>query len=159
MAKQLTHVDETGRARMVDVSDKEITRRAARASGKVRMAEATARAIRERKTKKGDPLETARLAGIAAAKRTAELVPLCHPLLLEHVDVSAEVVEDGVELAATVVVTAKTGAEMEALTAVAVAALAIYDMCKALDKEMVIEAVRLEEKSGGRSGAFRRGGE
>jgi cyclic pyranopterin phosphate synthase len=152
-----THMDEHGRARMVDVSDKEVTRRVARASGRVKMQPATAAAIREHRTPKGDPLESARLAGIMAGKRTAETIPLCHPLAIEHIDVTAEVVDDGVELNSSVVVTGKTGAEMEALTAVTAAALTIYDMCKALDRAMVIEQVRLEAKSGGKSGDYARG--
>jgi cyclic pyranopterin phosphate synthase len=151
---KLTHVDDEGRARMVDVSAKDKTRRVARASGKVVMKPETAKAVRENRTPKGDPLETARLAGICAAKKTPDLVPLCHPLLLEHVDVQAELVEDGVIIESHVVMTGKTGAEMEALTAVTVAALTIYDMCKAVDKTMTIEAVRLEEKSGGKSGTY-----
>jgi cyclic pyranopterin phosphate synthase len=154
---KLTHADEHGRARMVDVSSKEVTRRVARASGKVTMSAEAAAAIREQQTPKGDPLETARIAGIAAAKRTAELIPLCHPLPIEHLDVTAELVDDGVALESSVVVTAKTGAEMEALTAVAAAALTVYDMVKALDKGMVIERVRLEAKSGGKSGDYVRG--
>ena len=152
-----THVDEHGRARMVDVSDKDVTRRVARAAGKVTMQPATATAIREHRTPKGDPLESARLAGIMAGKRTAEMIPLCHPLAIEHIEVTAEVIADGVELNSSVVVTGKTGAEMEALTAVAAAALTVYDMCKALDKGMVIEQVRLEAKSGGKSGDYVRG--
>ncbi len=155
MAK-LTHVDESGRAAMVDVSAKQGTRRVARASGKVCMGPETVRAVREQRTPKGDPLETARLAGVMAAKKCPELIPLCHPLLLEHVDVTAELVSDGVELTSSVVMTGKTGAEMEALTAVSVAALTVYDMCKAVDKSMVIEAVRLEAKSGGDSGDYSR---
>ncbi len=154
---KLTHVDETGKATMVDVSAKDVTRRVARASGKVTMRPETARAISEHSTPKGDPLETARLAGIQAAKRTSELIPLCHPLLLEHVDVEAHLIDDGVLLTSSVVMSGKTGAEMEALTAVATAALTIYDMCKAIDREMTIEGVRLEEKSGGKSGEFVRG--
>ena len=156
---KLTHVGEHGRARMVDVSSKDVTRRVARASGKVTMSAGTAAAIREQRTPKGDPLETARIAGIAAAKRTAELIPLCHPLPIEHLDVTAELVDDGVVLESSVVVTAKTGAEMEALTAVATAALVVYDMVKALDKGMTIEQVRLEAKSGGKSGDYVRGSE
>ena len=156
---KLTHADEHGRAKMVDVSSKEVTRRVARASGKVTMAPKTAAAIREQQTPKGDPIETARIAGIAAAKRTAELIPLCHPLPIEHLDVTAELVDDGVVLESSVVVTAKTGAEMEALTAVATAALVVYDMVKALDKGMTIEQVRLEAKSGGKSGDYVRGSE
>ncbi len=153
---ELTHIDKKGRARMVDVSDKAITRREARASGKVAMRPETAAKIGASKTPKGDPLETARLAGISAAKRTSTLIPLCHPLVLEHVDVTAELLEDGVRLDSSVVVTGKTGAEMEALTAVATAALTVYDMCKAIDREMVIEQVQLEFKSGGKSGSFKR---
>lgn len=151
---KLTHVDETGKATMVDVSSKEITRRVARASGKVVMKSETVANLREHRTPKGDPLETARLAGIAGAKRTPDMIPLCHPLLLEHVDVNAVLVDDGVELESSVVMTGKTGAEMEALTAVSVAALTVYDMCKAIDKSMTIEAVRLEAKSGGKSGSY-----
>jgi cyclic pyranopterin phosphate synthase len=151
---KLTHVDETGKATMVDVSSKDITRRVARASGKVVMKPETAAVIRDHRTPKGDPLETARLAGIAAAKKTPDMIPLCHPLLLEHVEVHAELVEDGVELESSVVMTGKTGAEMEALTAVTVAALTVYDMCKAIDKSMTIEGVRLEAKSGGKSGSY-----
>ncbi|MBW2278246.1 MAG: cyclic pyranopterin monophosphate synthase MoaC [Deltaproteobacteria bacterium] len=154
---KLTHIGEQGRARMVDVSEKDVTRRVAKASGKVTMSTETAAAIREQRTPKGDPLETARIAGIAAAKRTPELIPLCHPLPIEHLDVTAELVDDGVLLESSVVVTAKTGAEMEALTAVAAAALTVYDMCKAIDKGMVIEQVRLEAKSGGKSGDYVRG--
>ena len=152
----LTHADRDGKARMVDVADKQVTRRVATAAGRVTMQPATAAALAAHRTPKGDPLETARLAGIMAAKRTAELVPLCHPLALEHVDVSVELVDDGVEIGSTVTVTAKTGAEMEALTAVTVAGLTIYDMCKALDREMSIGPARLESKSGGRSGDYRR---
>jgi cyclic pyranopterin phosphate synthase len=153
---KLTHADRDGRARMVDVADKQVTRRVATASGRVTMRPETATALAAHRTPKGDPLETARLAGIMAAKRTADLIPLCHPLALEHVDVSVELVEDGVEIGSSITVTAKTGAEMEALTAVTVAGLTIYDMCKAIDREMAIGPVRLESKSGGRSGAYRR---
>jgi cyclic pyranopterin phosphate synthase len=155
MAK-LTHAGERGEARMVDVSGKEITRRTARASGTVSMSPGTVEALRGGRGPKGDPLESARVAGILAAKRTAELVPLCHPLNLEHVDVEATLGESGVALASSVVVSGKTGAQMEALVAVSVAALTVYDMCKALDREMVIGEIRLEEKAGGKSGAYRR---
>jgi cyclic pyranopterin phosphate synthase len=141
---------------MVDVGAKLVTRRVAVASGFVRMAPATVEALRARRTPKGDPLETCRLAGIMGAKATSSLIPLCHPLQLSHVDVRAEVEDGGVRLEAEAAVDARTGVEMEALTAVAVAALTIYDMCKAIDREMVIEAVRLERKSGGRSGDFAR---
>jgi cyclic pyranopterin monophosphate synthase len=143
---------------MVDVSDKAVTRRLARASGRVLISPEALEAIRALGTRKGDPLETARIAGIMAAKRTAELIPLCHPLLLEHVEVSCTLLGDGVYVESSVVTTHKTGAEMEALTAVSVAALTVYDMCKALDRGMTIEAVRLESKSGGRRGTYRRPG-
>jgi cyclic pyranopterin phosphate synthase len=141
---------------MVDVSEKSVTTRTARASAVVRMAPVVVAAIRERRTPKGDPLETARLAGIMAAKQTAALIPLCHPLGITHADVQAELAEEGVRLNSTVTTDAKTGVEMEALTAVTVAALTVYDMCKALDKAMVITDVRLESKSGGRSGDYNR---
>jgi cyclic pyranopterin monophosphate synthase len=154
---KLSHIDTDGRAAMVDVSDKAITKRTARASGKVTMRPETAALVREHQTPKGDPLETARLAGIMAAKKTGDLIPLCHPLPIEHVDVSAKLVSSGVELEASIVTTSKTGAEMEALTAVCVAALTIYDMCKAVDREIRIEAICLEEKEGGKSGHFVRG--
>ncbi len=152
----LTHIDEHGRARMVDTTEKQITARRAVASALVLMSAETVKAIREHQTPKGDPLETARLAGVLAAKRTAELIPLCHPLPLTHVDVRAEVIDDGVYLEAEVSTNAQTGVEMEALTAASVAALTIYDMCKALDKSMTITDVRLELKTGGKSGDYRR---
>jgi cyclic pyranopterin phosphate synthase len=150
----LTHFDEKGRARMVDVSDKPATRRQARARAFVKMSAETVARLGD--SPKGSPLEIARIAGIAAAKRTPELIPLCHPLPLTHIDVDASVCENGVELLSTVSTTAGTGVEMEALTAVAVAALTIYDMCKALDRGMEIISVCLLEKSGGRSGRWRR---
>ena len=153
---QLTHIDEHGRARMVDTTEKQITARRAVASALVLMSAETVKAIREHQTPKGDPLETARLAGVLAAKRTAELIPLCHPLPLTHVDVRAEVIDDGVYLEAEVSTNAQTGVEMEALTAASVAALTIYDMYKALDKSMTITDVRLELKTGGKSGDYRR---
>jgi cyclic pyranopterin monophosphate synthase len=153
---KLTHIDEQGRAAMVDTSGKEVTTRRAVASGRVLMSAATVQAIRDHQTPKGDPLETARLAGIIAAKRTADLIPLCHPLPLTHVDVRAELVDDGVYLEAEVTTRAQTGVEMEALTAVSVAALTVYDMCKALDKAMTITDVRLELKTGGKSGDYSR---
>jgi len=152
----LTHIDEEGRARMVDVGDKPVTTRTAEASGFVKMAAATVAAIREGRTPKGDPLEAARLAGIMAAKRTAELIPLCHPLPLNHADVQLEVRDDGIAITATARTDGKTGVEMEALTAASIAALTIYDMCKAIDKAMVISDIRLESKTGGRSGEYRR---
>jgi cyclic pyranopterin phosphate synthase len=152
----LTHIDEEGRARMVDVGDKPVTTRVAVASGFVRMSVATVSAIREHQTPKGDPLEVARLAGIMAAKRTSELIPLCHPLPLNHADVQLELRDDGIAITATARTASKTGVEMEALTAASIAALTIYDMCKAIDRAMVITDIRLESKSGGRSGEYKR---
>ena len=153
---KLTHIDEQGRAKMVDTTEKSATARRAIASGRVLMSAQTIQAIRDHQTPKGDPLETARLAGILAAKRTADLIPLCHPLPLTHVDVRAELRDNCVHLEAEVTTHAQTGVEMEALTAVSVAALTVYDMCKALDKSMTITDVRLELKTGGKSGAYRR---
>jgi cyclic pyranopterin monophosphate synthase len=141
---------------MVDVGAKPATAREAVARGRISIARPALRLIRAGRLAKGDPLEAARLAGIMAAKRTAELVPLCHPLPLSHVDVTLEPRAGGYEIEARVRTTAQTGVEMEALTAVAVAALTIYDMVKAVDREMVIGEIRLMEKSGGRSGAYRR---
>jgi len=141
----LSHVSETGDVRMVDVGSKPLSRRRAVARGRVKMGGETAARLRE--LPKGDALTTAQLAGIMAAKRTAELIPLCHPLPLSHVDVSVEVGSAGVEIAATVETTAQTGVEMEALTAVAVAALTVYDMAKAIDKRMSISEVTLVEKT------------
>ena len=155
MADELTHFDDQGASRMVDVAAKEVTARVARASGGVVMEPATLARIQQRGFKKGDVLEVARLAGIMAAKRTADLIPLCHTLPLEGVTIDFGFPDDRtVTITAEVKVTAKTGVEMEALTAVSVAALTIYDMCKAIDRGMVISDVRLEEKSGGRSGHF-----
>src|SRR5437667_1435824 len=153
---QLTHLDEQGRARMVDTSGRPVTARRAIASARVLMSAETVAAIRNHTTPKGDPLETARLAGIVAAKRAAELIPLCHPLPLTHVEVRAELQNRGVYLEAEVTTRAQTGVEMEALTAVSVAALTVYDMCKALDKRMTITDVRLEVKTGGKSGDYQR---
>ena len=141
---------------MVDTTDKGITARRAIASARVLMSEETVAAIRDHQTPKGDPLETARLAGVIAAKRTADLIPLCHPLPLTHIEVRAELQNDGVYLESEVATRAQTGVEMEALTAVSVAALTIYDMCKALDKSITITDVRLEIKTGGKSGDYRR---
>ena len=153
---ELTHVDATGTARMVDVSGKPASRRRAIAEGRIRMAEATAHAIRSGDAPKGDVLATARLAGIMAGKRAAELIPLCHPL--PGATVSVELAVDdtlpGVVARAEAVVDAFTGVEMEALTAVSVALLTVYDMAKALDRAMVIEGVRLLRKEGGRSGVY-----
>ena len=141
---------------MVDTGNKEITQRRAVASARVLMSESTVSALREHRTPKGDPLEAARLAGIMGAKRTSDLIPLCHPLPLTHVDVHAVIEDSGVSLEAEVSTNAQTGVEMEALTAVSVAALTIYDMCKALEKGITITDVRLESKSGGKSGDYRR---
>ena len=142
---------------MVDVGDKDVTRREAVARGKVVMAEETVRAIREQATPKGDVLSVAQLAGVMAAKRTADLIPLCHPLQLSFIGVELSPGEDGasIEIEATVRTTGQTGAEMEALTAVSVAGLTVYDMCKAIDRGMRVEAVRLVSKSGGQSGDLR----
>ena len=154
---QFSHFDESGASRMVDVGGKAETERVARASAVVRMNPATLALIRDRKLSKGDVLEVARLAGIMAAKKTAELIPLCHPLPLTAVTLDfAFAGDDRLRIEATVRCVGRTGVEMEALTAVSVAALTVYDMCKAVDRVMTIERVRLEEKSGGRSGAFRR---
>ena len=154
--KKLSHLDEQGRIAMVDTSAKPLTARRAIASARVLMSPETVAAVREHRTPKGDPLETARLAGIMAAKRTSELIPLCHPLPLTHIDVRADLQETGVYLEATVTTQAQTGVEMEALTAVSVAALTVYDMCKAVDKAMTITDIRLEQKSGGKSGKYER---
>lgn len=153
---QLSHVDAEGRIQMVDTSEKATTTRHAIASARVLMSAETLKAIKDHRTPKGDPLEAARLAGIMAAKRTAELIPLCHPLPLTHVDVQATVADDGIYLEASVSTNAQTGVEMEALTAVSVAALTVYDMCKALDKSITITEVRLERKTGGKSGDYQR---
>lgn len=153
----LTHFDAKGASRMVDVGDKQVTRRVARASGVVRMAAETLSLIRDKKAAKGDVLEIARLAGIMATKRTADLIPLCHPLSIESVKVEFAFADEcSLKIEATVQVEAKTGVEMEALTAVSVAALTVYDMCKAVDRGMTIGPIRLEEKSGGRSGTWTR---
>ncbi len=151
----LSHVDEHGRVRMVDVGDKAITAREAIATGRVLMSARTRRQIRAGNLKKGDPLQTARLAGIMAAKRTSELIPLCHPLALTFADVVLAPSPGGYTIEATVRTSGQTGVEMEALTAVSVAALTIYDMLKAIDKAIVITDIRLKEKRGGRSGHYR----
>ncbi len=148
---RLSHVDASGTIRMVDVSDKAITTREAVARGRITMSRLALRQIRTGTVKKGDPLQTARLAGIMAAKRTSDVIPLCHPLPLSHVDVELRPLRDGYDILARVRTTAQTGVEMEALHAVAVAALTIYDMIKAVDKAMVIGEIRLVEKRGGRS--------
>jgi cyclic pyranopterin phosphate synthase len=151
---ELSHFDDSGQASMVDVSAKQQTRRSATASAFVELSEAVLAALPV--NPKGNPLEVARFAGIQAAKRTSDLIPMCHPLPLTHVDVQAEVVEGGVRITATAATVGPTGVEMEALTAASVAALTVYDMTKALDKGIVIRNVRLEAKSGGKSGDFRR---
>jgi len=153
MPKKLSHYDSAGRIRMVDVSGKPPTLRQASASALVRMKPGTLRAVK--RNPKGNPLEIARIAGIGAAKRTAELIPLCHPLWLSHIDVAAGFSKNGVVVSSQVSSTGPTGVEMEALTAVAVAALTVYDMCKAIDKGIEITDIRLLEKSGGKSGTYR----
>ncbi|MCI0699663.1 MAG: cyclic pyranopterin monophosphate synthase MoaC [Planctomycetia bacterium] len=151
----LSHFDESGASRMVDVGGKAETNRTARASALVRMQPATLTLIRDKQLAKGDVLEVARLAGIMAAKKTSELIPLCHPLALTSVKLDFTFPsEDSLRIEATVAVFARTGVEMESLTAVSVAALTVYDMCKSADRAMTIEAVRLEEKAGGQSGHF-----
>ena len=156
MATRLSHVDSRGKARMVDVGDKAITAREARARGEITMSAEALRLIRAGAVKKGDPLQTARLAGVMAAKQTASLIPLCHPLQLSHVDVELTPTRRGYRIESRVRTTAQTGVEMEALTAVAVAALTVYDMVKAVDKAMVITDIVVVEKTGGRSGTYRR---
>ncbi len=151
---RLTHTDEAGAARMVDVSAKAASLREAVARGRVVMQAQTLALIRENKAAKGDVLAVARLAGIMAAKRTGELIPLCHPLMLSAVTVELELTAEAVEITATVRTQGQTGVEMEALTAVSVAALTIYDMVKAVDRGMCIEAVRVVRKTGGKSGDF-----
>jgi cyclic pyranopterin monophosphate synthase len=154
MAQKLSHYDASARVRMVDVSAKAVTTRTAEAQGFVRMKPAVVQAVRRLKNPKGNPLEVARIAGIAAAKRTAEWIPLCHPLPLAHIDVTATLCKNGVELRSSVVATAQTGVEMEALVAVTAAALTVYDMCKALDKAIEIAGIALVSKTGGKSGDF-----
>ena len=152
----LTHVDARGRIKMVDVGEKPVTDREAIARGSIAMSAEARRLIRAGAVKKGDPLQTARLAGIMAAKQTAMLIPLCHPLSLSKVDVELTATARGYTIESRVRTRAQTGVEMEALTAVAVAALTIYDMVKAIDRTMVISDIRVELKSGGRSGTYRR---
>jgi cyclic pyranopterin phosphate synthase len=156
MADRLTHLDETGAARMVDVSGKEVTTREAVAAGRVLVSPDVVALLRGTGVPKGDALAVARLAGIMGAKQTSTLIPLCHPLALSSVTVDLEVADDAVELTATVRTTDRTGVEMEALTAVAVAGLTVIDMVKAVDKRAVITDVRILRKSGGKSGDFRR---
>ena len=156
MARKLSHYDDSGRARMVDVSAKNKTAREAEASAFVRMSSEVMQSLAT--NPKGDPLETARLAGIMAAKKTSELIPLCHPLPLSHVDVELRECENGIAISSCVRTTAETGVEMEALVAASVAALTVYDMCKALDKGIEIREVMLQRKSGGKSGDYVRKG-
>ena len=153
---RLSHVDAGGRVRMVDVSEKPPTAREAVASGRITMSPAAVRQIRSGAVRKGDPLQTARLAGIMAAKQTSALIPLCHPLALSHVDVELTPVRDGYVIESRVRTMDRTGVEMEALTAVAVAALTIYDMVKAVDRSMTIGDISVVEKRGGRSGEYRK---
>jgi cyclic pyranopterin phosphate synthase len=153
---RLTHTDESGRARMVDVSAKDVTVREARASGRVLLSAEAIAALRAGQVPKGDALAVARIAGIQAAKRTPDLVPLCHPIAIHAVTVDLHVTDDAVEISATVRTADRTGVEMEALTSVAVAALALIDMVKAVDPAAVISDVRVEEKTGGKTGAWRR---
>lgn len=156
MNHPLTHLDESGAARMVDVSAKQVTHREATATGRVLLAPETVALLRAGDVPKGDALSVARIAGIMGAKRTPDLVPLCHPLALSGVEVDLRVEDDGVHVAATVRTTDRTGVEMEALTAVSVAALTVYDMVKAVDKHGVIADVRVERKTGGKSGDWSR---
>ncbi len=152
---RLTHVDKSGRVKMVDVGGKSVTTREAVARGSIRMSAEARRLVRSGAVKKGDPLQAARIAGILAAKQTSALIPLCHPLPLSHVQVDVRPTGRGYDIEARVRTTAQTGVEMEALTAVAVAALTIYDMLKAVDRAMTIGDVRLAFKSGGKSGTYR----
>lgn len=155
---KFSHYKKSGAVQMVDVTAKAVTARAAVAHAFVKMRRAVVRKVRRLETPKGNPLEVARIAGIAAAKRTSELIPLCHPLPLTHVDVSTRLRENGVDVSSRVVATARTGVEMEALVAASVAALTIYDMCKALDKGIEITDIHLVEKTGGKSGSYVRPG-
>ena len=152
--KSLTHIDKRGKARMVDVSAKATTAREAEATAFVLMSAAVLAALP--RNPKGDPLEVARIAAIQAAKRTSELIPMCHPVALSHVDVVLELCENGVAIRTRATTTAQTGVEMEALVAAGIAALTVYDMCKALDKGIEIREIMLERKSGGKSGEYRR---
>jgi cyclic pyranopterin phosphate synthase len=154
--RRLTHIDDRGAARMVDVSGKDVSVRTARASGRVLVSPEVVAALRGPGVPKGDALAVARIAGIQGAKRTPDIVPLCHPLALHGVDVDVSVADDAVEIEATVRTADRTGVEMEALTAVAAAALTVVDMVKALDRGAVITDIRVEEKTGGRSGTWRR---
>lgn len=154
--KKLSHFDEKGKIKMVDVSQKETTARSASASAMVFLSPATLEILTTQTNPKGNPLEIARIAGIMAAKKTAELIPLCHQINLSKVDVQCEITSEGIRIQAEVKTLSQTGVEMEALTAVSVAALTIYDMCKAVQKDIVISEIRLEAKTGGRGGEYRR---
>ncbi len=156
VAKHLSHYGKGSDVSMVDVTGKETTSRTAVARGFVRIGKEALRAIRKKQTPKGDPLEIARIAGISAAKRTSEWIPLCHPLVLTHIDVTARLCKTGIEIASRATAKAQTGVEMEALVAVSAAALTVYDMCKALDPAMEITDIYLLEKVGGKSGVYRR---
>ena len=149
-----SHTDEQGKPRMVDVTDKVHSIRTARATGMLKTSKQLLVLLREGKISKGNPLDVAKIAGIMAAKNTAHLIPLCHPLALTHVDLSYQLLDDGIGLEATVTAEGKTGVEMEALTAVSVAALTLYDMCKSVDRAMTITDIALAEKTGGRSGHY-----
>jgi len=153
---KLTHINEKHNPKMVDVGEKDITKRVAVASGKIRMQKKTLNAILEEKTKKGAVIQTAIIAAIMGSKKTSELIPMCHNILIDGVDVDVEVLENGFKLTATAKTTSKTGIEMEALTAVSVGLLTIYDMAKAIDRGMEIYDIRLEMKDGGKSGKYRR---
>jgi len=155
---KLTHINEKNNPKMVDVGSKDITKRVAIASGKIKMKKETLKAILEEKTKKGAVLQTAIIAAIMGGKKTSELIPMCHNILIDGIDVDVEVLEDGFKLIVTAKTTSKTGIEMEALTAVSIGLLTIYDMAKAIDREMEIYDIRLEYKSGGKSGEFKRDG-
>ncbi len=156
--QSLSHFDAAGRVRMVDVTEKPASARMAKAHAFVAMRAATVKRIRELKSRKGSPLEVARIAGITAAKRTADMIPLCHPIALTHVDVRAKLCQNGIELTSEATATGPTGVEMEALMAVSIAALTIYDMCKAAERGITIRDVYVLEKSGGRSGVYTRPG-
>ena len=153
---KLTHINEKNNPKMVDVGEKDITKRVAIASGKIRMKKETKEAIINEKTKKGAVLQTAIIAAIMGSKKTSELIPMCHNILIDGVDVDIQTLEDGFKIVVTAKTTSKTGIEMEALTAVSIGLLTIYDMAKAIDREMEIYDIRLEYKSGGKSGEFRR---
>lgn len=153
---KFSHLDKDGRAHMVDVSQKSDTSRRAIASGLVKMSPETINIIKNQQLPKGDPFETARIAGILAAKQTSTLIPLCHPLPLSHIDINLELTDEGILIKASVATKAPTGVEMEALTAVSLAALTIYDMCKAVEKNITITNIQLESKTGGKSGDWHR---